>query len=136
MGLHSEAQLNYKFIQFAKLMNIYLNHFPKHEKYGLALEIRRAAYDVYGLIVEGQKRYHKKTTLANLDIRHEQLRMLINLAHELGYYAFKDGQKQDQKPEELAAHRHLAISRLVDELGRMIGAWIVVQRKQFAREAS
>jgi len=40
-------------------MNIYLNHFPAHEKYGLALEIRKAAYDVYGMIVECQKRYYK-----------------------------------------------------------------------------
>ena len=43
MGLHDEAKLDRKFTEFAKLMNIYLNHFPKHEKYGLALEIRRAA---------------------------------------------------------------------------------------------
>lgn len=36
MGIHSEAGLNRKFMEFAKLMNIYLNHFPKHEKYALA----------------------------------------------------------------------------------------------------
>ncbi len=52
VGLHDEARLDRKFIELAKLMNIYLNHFPKHEKYGLALEIRQAAYDVYGYIVE------------------------------------------------------------------------------------
>ncbi len=28
MGLHSEAEIDRKFIAFAKLMNIYLNHFP------------------------------------------------------------------------------------------------------------
>lgn len=44
MGLHDEAKLDRKFMELAKLMNIYLNHFPKHEKYGLALEIRRTAY--------------------------------------------------------------------------------------------
>lgn len=52
MGLHDEAKLDKKFMELAKLMNIHLNHFPKHEKYGLALEIRRAAYEVYGFIVE------------------------------------------------------------------------------------
>jgi len=36
MGIHSEAGLNRKFVEFAKLLNIYLNHFPKHEKYALA----------------------------------------------------------------------------------------------------
>ncbi len=127
MGLHSEAELNRKFVEFAKLMNVYLNHFPKHEKYGLALEIRKTAYEVYAFIVEAQKRYHKKSTLTNLDIRHEQLRMLINLASDLGYFAFKDGSKEEQ-PKKLAAHRHLALSRLVDELGRMIGGWIQAER--------
>ena len=91
VGLHSEAALNRKFAEFALLMNHYLNHFPKHEKYALCQEIRKAAYEVYGYIVEAQKRYHKKTTLTNLDIRHEQLRMLFSLAFELGYFSFQDG---------------------------------------------
>ena len=43
MGIHDEAKLDSKFMEFAKLMNIHINHFPRHEKYGLALEIRRAA---------------------------------------------------------------------------------------------
>ncbi len=127
MGAHSEAALNRKFVEFAKLMNIYLNHFPKCEKYGLAQQIRMAAYETYNLIVEAQKRYHKKTTLTNLDIRHEQLRMLINLANDLGYFSFKDGSAISG--EYQAAHRFLAISRLVDELGRMIGGWILSERQ-------
>jgi len=135
MGLHDEAHLDQKFMEFAKLMNVHLNHFPKHEKYGLALEIRRAAYDVYGFIVEAQKRYQKKTTLTNLDIRHEQLRMLVRLAHTLGYFGFKDGKKTEKSTAALGEHRYLALSRLVDELGRMIGGWIVADRK-VVREAS
>jgi hypothetical protein len=133
MGIHDEAKLDRKFIEMAKLLNIYLNHFPKHEKYGLALEIRRSAYAMYGHIVEAQKRYHKKTALTNLDVEHERLRMLVNLAHALGYFAFKDGARAD-RPESTADHRHLAISRLVDEMGKMIGGWIVAHRAQ--QEAS
>lgn len=128
MGLHSEAELNRKFIEFAKLMNVYLNHFPKAEKYGLAQVIRQAAYDVYAMIVEAQKRYHKKTTLTQLDVRHEQLRMFINLAQELGYFEFRDGARADPGGGRLAAHRHVALSRLVDELGRMIGGWVRAER--------
>lgn len=131
MGQHSEAELNRKFIEMAKLMNIYLNHFPQFEKYALCQSIRTAMYDVYALIVEGQKRYRKKTTLTNLDIRHEQLRMLTNLAYSLGYFQFKDGTKEGG--ESLAEHRYMAISRLIDELGRMIGGWIVYENQ---REAS
>ena len=136
MGLHDEAKLDQKFIEFAKLMNIHINHFPKHEKYGLALEIRRAAYEMYGFIVEAQKRYHKKTTLTNLDIRHEQLRMLIRLAYTMGYFEFKDGRHAEKSPIELAEHRYLALSRLVNELGKMIGGWIAVDYKLDKREVS
>lgn len=124
MTINSEPQLVMKFIDFMKLLNIYLNHFPRHEKYGLAQEIRRTAYDVFGMIVEGQKRYHKKTTLVNLDIRHEQMRMLILLANELGYFDCKNGEQS----KESSPRRYLVISRLVDELGRMIGGWIKSER--------
>ena len=58
MGTHSEAQLDVKFIDFARQMNLYLNHFPKHERYGLCQQIRNSAYSVYGFMVEAQKRYH------------------------------------------------------------------------------
>lgn len=137
MGQHSEAELNRKFVETAKLMNIYLNHFPKFEKHALAQQIRQCMYEVYALIIEGQKKYHKKTTLTNLDIRHEQWRMFINLANELGYFQFKDGSKDENSPEKLSIHRHLAISRLIDELGRMIGGWIVSERRaEQQREAS
>ena len=136
MGLHDEAKLDQKFMEFAKLMNIHLNHFPKSEKYGLALEIRRTAYEVYGFIVEAQKRYHKKTALTNLDTRHEQLRMLVRLAYALGYFEFKDGKRAEQHPAATGEHRYLALSRLVDELGRMLGGWIVAEHQLTKREAS
>jgi len=105
-----------------KLLNMYLNHFPRYEKYALSNGIRNTAYRVYDLITECQKRYHKKTSLTMLDIEHEKLRMQINLAYELEYFAFKNGAKNIKvaKPE----HRYLAISRLIDEIGKIIGAWI------------
>lgn len=137
MGQHSEAELHRKYLETAKLMNIYLNHFPKFEKYALALQIRQCMYEVYALMVEGQKRYFKKTALTNLDVRHEQWRMLVNLANSMGYFQFKDGREADRAPEKLAAQRFLAISRLIDEFGRMLGGWIVYNRQQEQqREAS
>ena len=123
------------FIETAKLMNIYLNHFPKFEKYALAQQIRNCMYEDYSYMVEGQKRYYKKTALTHLDIRHEQLRMLTNLAHSLNYFEFKEGKEAEKSPRAMAAHRYLAISRLIDELGRMIGGWLVFERQQ-EREVS
>jgi len=124
MGIHSEAGLNRKFMEFMKLLNIYLNHFPKHEKYALSNRIRNTAYELYDLITEGQKRYHKKTTLTNLDITHQKLRMQLFLAYELGYFRFKDGKRADKSPKSLEEHRFTAIGKLNDELGKMIGGWI------------
>ena len=128
MGTHSEAQLDVKFIDFARQMNLYLNHFPKHERYGLCQQIRNSAYSVYGFMVEAQKRYQKKTSLTNLDIAHEQLRMFLRLAFELGYFKFKEGATPDKNSEKTATHRYLTISRMVDELGRMIGGWIQAEK--------
>lgn len=137
MGLHSEAALDRRFIEMMRQLNGYLNHFPKHEKYGLAQQIRQTAYDMYGLVVEAQKRYQKKTTLTNLDIRHEQLRMFVRLAHELGYFEFRDGARADAGTEALAQNRYISISARIDEIGRMVGGWIAADRdKSATREAS
>jgi hypothetical protein len=119
----AQAKMQHKAREMIKLLNIYLNHFPKHEKYGLAQEMRRTAYEIYALITECRKRYYKKTSLTNLDIRHEQLRMFVQLAFEMGYFEFKDGKRTD-KPESQARHRLNAISVLVNELGAMIGGWM------------
>ena len=108
-------------MEMMKLLNIYINHFPSHEKYALSNQIRKTAYELYDFITEGQKRYYKKTTLTNLDISHEKLRMQIYLAYELGYFNFKDGRKSEKNVEK---KRFFAISRQVDELGKMIGGWI------------
>ena len=105
-----------------KLLNIYLNHFPSHEKHGLALKIRQTAYDMYDYIVEAQKRYHKKTTLTNLDIKHEQLRMQVRLAFELSYLGHPKTEKMSL--QKLNAKRYLVISASIDEIGKIIGGWI------------
>ena len=123
----SEPSLNRKFMEMMKLLNIYVNHFPAHEKYALSNQIRKTAYELYDLITEGQKKYYKKTTLTSLDISHEKLRMQIYLAYELGYFNFKDGRKSEKSVEQ---KRFSAISRQVDELGKMIGGWIKTIKQQ------
>jgi hypothetical protein len=121
MAINSEAILNHRYLEMIKLLNNYLSHFPRYEKYALSNNIRNTAYEVYDLITECQKRYHKKTTLTQLDITHQKLRMQIYLANELGYFSFKDGRADDNQN---TLHRYLAISRLIDEIGKLIGAWI------------
>ena len=108
----------------AKLLNIYLNHFPRHEKYALANRIRNTAYEVYDLISEGQKRYFKKTTLTSLDIAHEKLRMQIFLAYELGYFCFKDGRRAEKSQKQMEQKRLTAslpyMFKIIEEIGNDI----------------
>ncbi len=120
-SIHAEASLHRKLVLFAAQLEGYLAHFPNCHKYTLTQGIRQAYLDVYNLVTEAQKRYHKKTTLTQLDVRHEQLRMMIHLAHELGLFNYSAGRKDEQAPGE---HRFLVILRMVDELGRMIGGWV------------
>lgn len=128
MGTHDEARLDMKFVDFARQLNLYLNHFPRHERYGLCQQIRNKAYEMYGYAVEAQKRYQKKTSLTNLDIAHEQLRMFVRLAFELDYFKYRDNALPADTPAEVGAKRYLVLSRMLDELGRMIGGWILADR--------
>lgn len=123
-GKDGETELNRKFMEFMKLLNIYLNHFPKHEKFALSNRIRNTAYELYDLITEGQKKYFKKTTLADLDVTHEKLRMQLYLAYEMGYFRYKNSREVVESPATLEEKRFTTIGLLCDELGRMIGGWI------------
>ena len=116
------AAILHKCRELILLANVQLNHFPRHEKYGLCQEIRQAMYEMFGLIVECQKRYHNKTSITKLDVRHEQLRALLNLAYELGYYEYEHHKRERSTTETL--RRYTAISVLINELGAMIGGWI------------
>ena len=127
MSIHSEAIMNQKFFEMMKLLKIYLNHFPKDEKFALCLSIRNTAYEVFDLITKKKKKNKKKTSLTNLDVKHEQLRMKLYLANELGYFNFKNGRRDENVD---AVGRYLAISKLIDEIGRLIGAWINKLKEQ------
>ena len=47
MAANSEAILNHRYLEMVKLLNVYLNHFPKHEKYALANIIRNTANTIH-----------------------------------------------------------------------------------------
>lgn len=119
--LHAEATLHRKLVLLAVQLEGYLRHFPNCHKYTLTQQIRQAYLDVYNLVTECQKRHHRKTALTQLDVRHEQLRMMAVLAHELGLFNFSGGKTDPTTPGE---RRFLVLSRMIDELGRMIGGWV------------
>lgn len=90
---------------------IAIRQFPKSERHVLSQEIRQTMWQLLRLIVICNRRYHKKTTMQDLDATLDLLRAQVRLAKELGYLCFK-------KYEVWARH--------TDELGRMIGGWMKV----------
>jgi len=122
MNINPQAAIHHKCRELIMLLNVNLNHFPRHEKYGLCQELLRAVYGVLGGMVECQKKYHNKTSLTKLDVQHEQLRVFINLAFEMGYFEYEHHKRARTANEAL--RRYTAVSVLLNELGAMIGGWI------------
>lgn len=122
--LHAEANFTEKMVKFARQLELYLAHFPSCHKYTLTQQIRQSFIDVYCYAVEAQNRHHKKTAITNLDVRHQQLRMLVYLANELELFDCRGGKKDESgKGKSEGEHRYAVLSKDIDELGRMIGGW-------------
>lgn len=99
-------QKTYDFIQYGYVC---LRQFPKSEKFTLAAEIKRTMIALLRLIVTANKRYYKKTTLQDLDVELDLLRMYIRLGKDLGFLDLK-------KYEKLAL--------MLNEIGRLVGGWM------------
>ena len=105
--------------------NPQLKDFPKAERYVLAGDIRKTMYTMLEMAVRLEKKYHKKTTLQDLDIEVDVLRNLLRLAKDPNLYP-------NQKPC-LDFHTWEVWMRKVDEIGRMIGGyteWVNGREKQ------
>lgn len=119
-----EGNFYRKMVAFLKQLNLYLNHWPKHEKYALAKLVRDDAYLIFDLMVEGQKRYFKKTSLSELDVTIEKLRLKLMLAYELGYFSFKIKGAAVQSSDVISEKRYGVLTVMLDEVGRIVGGWI------------
>lgn len=82
--------------------------FPRAERHVLSQEIRTTMWRLLRLIIQCNRRYFKKTTMQDVDTELDLLRSQVRIATELGYLPFK---------------RYEVWSRMLDEIGRMIGGW-------------
>lgn len=96
-----EAMIEYGYVA--------LRQFPKAERHVLAAEMRGCMWALLRLIVTCHKRYHKKTTLQELDTELDLLRSQVRMARNLGYLDFK---------------KYETLAKLNDEIGRMVGGWV------------
>ncbi len=116
MSQMNELMIYQKIYDMTLYGYICLRQFPKSEKHTLAADIKQCMYKMLRLTIAAQKKYHKKTTLQEIDIELEMLRTLIRLA------ADKDTRFISIKKYEIWS-RHLA------EIGKMLGGWIKATKK-------
>ena len=83
--------------------------FPKSKRHVLAQDIRNTLATLIHLSITSAKRYYKKTTLQDMDIELEYLRVLIRMSRNLGY---------------INDHKYEVWSNHVAEVGRMLGGWL------------
>lgn len=86
-----------------------LHQFPKLERHLLCAEIRAGMNELDRLLVVAWKRRQKSAALFDLDVAVELLRHRVRKSYRLGY---------------INARRCDVWMRHIDEIGRMVGAWI------------
>ena len=83
--------------------------FPKYVRFTRVADITKCMDKMMERTIEANKKYYKKTTLQELDVEIEKLRKYVYLAFRLKY---------------INAKKYEMWSRKVDEIGRLVGAWI------------
>jgi hypothetical protein len=86
-----------------------LDKFPRRQKFLLGDRIEATALDVLEGLVEATYTRHRGRLLETANLKLDKLRLLLRLAHELGFL--------DHRRYEHAA-------RGIDEIGRLVGGWI------------
>lgn len=124
------TKMQNKMIDLRKQSNIYLNHAPKSEKYGLCQRIRNLEDEIFGLLIEARKRYWNKTSLTKLDVAHEQLRGYWRLFYELGYFDYRRGEKEPVTVSEDGVRRFKVINFMINEIGPMINGLIEAEKRK------
>jgi len=94
---------------FALYLFPIVDRFPKHEKFVFCTHIKSCVLDITRLIIQANKTRHKRSLLYNIDVKIEELKFLLRLAHDRKY---------------LAHNSYEHSSKLILEIGRLLGGWI------------
>jgi hypothetical protein len=85
-----------------------IRQFPKFERHVLGAEIRTAMWNILRLIIVTNKRYHKKTTMQDLDAELDLLRSQVRTAFALRYIDLR---------------KYETWSRYTDSIGTPVRSW-------------
>lgn len=104
-----EMKIQQKVFEMMEYAYVCLQQFPKSEKFALVVDIKRCMNLILERVVEGSKKYYKKTTLQELDVEVTKLKAYIRLSYKLGFLPIKKYEIWAEK---------------VVEIGKMVGGWI------------
>ncbi len=86
-----------------------VDRFPKFEKFALCTHIKSCLLDIGRLIIRANKSRDKRPILYEIDVKIEEAKFLLRLAHDRKYLSHK-------------SYEHSGL--LVAEIGRLLGGWI------------
>ena len=86
-----------------------VDNFPKYEKFVLCTQIKNLVLEIARIIIRANKSSSKKRFLYRIDVKLEELKLLIRFAHERKY---------------LSHGKYENASKKVAEIGRLLGGWI------------
>lgn len=109
MSEYKQLTILTKLHDMAKYAYLALAQFPKSEKFAIVVDIKRCMNVMLERAIEASKKYHKKTTLQEMDVELMKLRHYLRLSHELGF---------------LPQRKYELWSEMVAEIGKMLGGWI------------
>jgi len=89
-----------------------VKQFPKSEKFGLALDMKKSAHKILRLIIETNKVRNKRMKLYEIDTELDVLKNFNRISKDLGFMPFK---------------KYENLSKMLIEIGRMLGGWIKSQ---------
>ena len=86
-----------------------LAQFPKSEKFALVTDIKKSMDALLKLCITARKKYHKQTTLRDMDVELATLQAYVRLSANLGF---------------LSPKKYQVWSGMLVEIGKMLGGWI------------
>jgi hypothetical protein len=112
---NTELPIFVKWYDLLKKIMLTTDKFPKSTRFTFVDRIQNLCLEGLSDLVEARYSQAKLKHLNDLNLKIENLRVLLRLCHELGHLP--------HKPYE-------ATSRELGEIGRMLGGWIAQQKSQ------
>lgn len=116
------ADLLNTYVQAVRLFQPYLEHFPRHERFGLTKRIQTTVYDLHDDFIEAKTRRKNTSALTSMEINLEKLKFQFRLADELGMFRYKQSSVQNDPYE--AHRRYYEVTKRLASLEKLIRQWI------------